>query len=130
MIKSLSVKIPSQEELIEKNFYFLCSKPNPIINDNSLWGSAIYEIWNNRKIYNELYSSIKQYVKKVDCAIYYKDFSYKTTRQLDLTKNIILEGVKFCGQNDKDGLLNPLKDMLYILKKYIEAKELAKKENL
>ncbi len=127
MIHSLSVKIPLQEDLVEKNFYFIHSKPNPIFNDNSLWGSAIYEIWNNKKVYNDLYSSIKQYVIEVDCALYYKDFSDKTTRQLDLTKNILIEGVKFCGE-DKNGLLYPLKDMLDILKRYLDAKEVAKKE--
>jgi|Laugresu1bdmlbsd_1035121.scaffolds.fasta_scaffold04724_7 hypothetical protein len=128
MIHSLSVKIPSQEELVEKNFHFLYSKPNPIINDNSLWGSVIYEIWSNNQVYNNLYSSIKHYVKKVDSALYNNDFSHKTTRQLELTKNIIIEGIKFCGEDNKNGLLNPLKDMLVILKKYIVAKELAKKE--
>lgn len=129
MISSLSVKIPSSEDLVEKNFYFLQSKENPIVEDNSLWGSAIYEVWHSRDVYDDLYSSIKQYVAEVDCALHYKDFSAKTTKELDMTKNILLEGVQFCGQ-EKNGLLEPLRNMLDILKRYLEAKEITKKEKL
>lgn len=129
MISSLSVKIPSSEDLVVKNFYFFQSKENPIAEDNSLWGSAIYEVWHSRDVYNDLYSSIKQYVAEVDCALQYKDFSAKTAKELDMTKNILLEGVQFCGE-EKKGLTKPLWDMLDILKRYIEAKEIAKKEKI
>ncbi len=120
---ALSVKIPSKEDLVEKNFYCLHSKKSPIVQDNSLWGSAIYEVWGT----SEVYSSIKQFVEKVDCALYHRDFSEKTTKQLDLTKKLLLEGVRFCGE-EKNSLLKPLMDMLDILKRYIQAKEMAKKE--
>lgn len=129
MISSLSVKIPSSEDLVEKNFYFLQSKENPIVDDNSLWGSAIYEVWHSSHVYYDLYSSIKQYVTEVDCALHYKDFSAKTTKNLEMTKKILLEGVQFCGQ-EKNGLIEPLRDMLDILKRYLDAKEIAKKENI
>ena len=102
---------------------------SPVVDDNSLWGSAIYEVWNSKKVYNDLYYSIKKYVTDVDFALRYKDFSEKTTKQLDLTKNIILEGIQFCG-GETNGLLHPLQDMLEIVKRYLEAKEILKKEKL
>lgn len=126
MAIELSIKIPSNDDLVGKNFYFLYSNQQDTA-DDSLWASAIYEVWNSLDVYEDLCESIKQYVVEVDCALQYKDFSEKTTKELDLTKDILLEGVQFCGHH-KNGLLKPLQDMFDILERYVAAKKEAKEK--
>jgi len=124
MIPMISVKIPSHEDLVEYSFVY-SSKTSPIAEDKSLWGSAVYEIWDSQRIYNDLYFSIKQYVTEIDCALFYSDFSEKTRKEFELTKKIIIEGVHLCRQ-EKNDLFEPLHQMLTILKKYIDAIDMAK----
>ncbi len=51
---SLSIIIPSNESLIQKDYIPLYGKGTPIQEDKSLWITTIYDMWDTNKICNDI----------------------------------------------------------------------------
>jgi hypothetical protein len=127
------IKIPSNDDMINKFYYASPTyKSHPIHDDNSLWGSVIYEFWDGHSIYEDLKSSITQYIAEIDCAICCKDFSLQTTKELDSSKALIIEGVRVLKTvNEPEicvtDLIKPLQTMIDMTTRYMKVRDVAKR---
>lgn len=93
---NLSIIIPSQENLIQKDFYTIYGG-GKVYADRQIfqtWQTAIYEVWNGDQIYEDLLDRIKQLTAEIGCAENCGDFSQYTQNELEAEKSRIVEGVK------------------------------------
>jgi len=120
----LSIMIPMDEDLVKNNSYYKI-RSNPILKDNFIWRTAIYEVWekiDQYKIVSDLNMKINELEKEIELALYICNFSKKKFVRLCMKKNIIIEGVRYCNEINKNNLSNKLKKILYLMKKFIELK--------
>lgn len=119
----ISITIPRDEDLVKSNSYYKIKCLDPILKDNFIWRTAIYEVWEKmeqNKIFSDLNIKINELEKEIELALYLSDFSKKTFSKLCMKKNIITEGVHYCDEMNKKNLYNKLKNILYLMKKFIK----------
>jgi hypothetical protein len=118
----LSITIPRDEDLVKKNSYYKIRCLGPIVKDNFVWRTAVYEVWERMektKIFSDLNMKINELEKELELSLYLCDFSKKTFSKLCMKKNIITEGLNYCDEINKKSLFNKLKKILYLMKKFI-----------
>lgn len=83
-----------------------------------IWDTAIYEVWDNERIFQNLYQRIRELVNDIDSANYYEDFSEITKDALEAEKFRVIEGANIlCRMNYKN------EEMLYHLQLLFDAVE-------
>jgi len=103
----------------------------PLETNKSIWSSALYEVWQEKEMVDNIYEDILLKIKNLELdagfCIQYDLFSKKAADTLDSERLSILEGVKILGDKDyfknknaNDGLVSSLQFLMFVLNKYIE----------
>jgi hypothetical protein len=128
---NLSVIIPTKEFLVKREFehnneyyYNVYGKGGNAIEDLekvSLWGTVIYELWEEEEIYEDLLYRIKVLTADITCALYDEDFSKNTQDKLQAEKKRVSEGIKILSRSRPLGqLYQELKKCLEKCKDYVK----------
>lgn len=103
----------------------------PLESNNSTWSSALYEVWQESEMVDNIYDDILLKIKNLELdigfCIQYEIFSKKAADTLDSERLSIIEGVKILGnknyfknKNVNDELVSRLQFLMIVLEKYID----------
>ena len=128
----LSIIVPTKDLLVKKNYYGIQGGGEVFKYGNvSLWGSAIYELWDGDDIYEDLSYRIKVLISDIDCAEYHEDFSMKTQDELQAEKERVVEGIQILTKMKYPltGLYKDMKLCIYAGNSYVEKRNSYNKKN-
>lgn len=121
----IPIIIPTEENLYEK-YYFSINGGGKVFADGnkSLWGTAIYELWDGDEIYSDVFERLKDLTVELECSEYHEDFSKKTQDELEAEKMRVIEGVKFLQKlgHPTGGLYHDLELCLDAAERYVNKK--------
>jgi|Laugresu1bdmlbsd_1035121.scaffolds.fasta_scaffold04140_5 hypothetical protein len=97
MISMISITIPTADIMVNKPNMNIYGGGFPLKSIDSLWSSAIYEVWKSKNmeeyIYNDLMNKIDMLCENIDFCIEYRLFEEKVSNTLDSERLSIVEGV-------------------------------------
>jgi hypothetical protein len=93
----ISITIPTSDIMINKPNVNIYGGGFPLKRIESLWSSAIYEVWKSKNmeeyIYNDLINKIDMLFENIDFCIEYRLFEEKVANTLESERLCIVEGV-------------------------------------
>ena len=123
MAFDLSIIIPTEDILVEKDFYSISGGGKAFEIDVSMWYTAIYEVWHVDDVYQDLLYRIKETTYDIKYANHHEDFSKKKQDELQAGKDRVVEGVLILsrmGYVNSLGLLHDLEILLDVAEGYVQ----------
>jgi len=123
MAFDLSIIIPTEDILVQKDFYSIAGGGKAFEIDVSMWHTAIYEVWHVDDVYQDLLYKIKETTYDIKYAKNHEDFSKKKQDQLQADKDRVVEGVLILsrmGYQNSLGLLHDLEILLDAAEGYVQ----------
>jgi hypothetical protein len=125
MAFDLSIIIPTEDILVQKDFYSIAGGGKAFEIDISMWHTAIYEVWHVDDVYQDLLYKIKETTYDIKYAKNHEDFSKKKQDQLQADKDRVVEVFLILSLRYKDplglmGLLSDLQELLEAAEGYVQ----------
>ena len=123
MAFDLSIIIPTEDILVQKDFYSIAGGGKAFEIDVSMWHTAIYEVWHVDDVYQDLLYKIKETTYDIKYAKNHEDFSKKKQDELQADKDRVVEGVLILsrmGFQNSLGLLSDLQELLGAAEGYVQ----------
>ena len=123
MAFDLSIIIPTDDILVQKDFYSIAGGGKAFEIDVSMWHTAVYEVWHVDDVYQDLLYKIKETTYDIKYAKNHEDFSKKKQDELQADKDRVVEGVLILsrmGFQNSLGLLSDLQELLGAAEGYVQ----------
>jgi len=114
-LSSLSIIIPTIDNLLDKDCASISGNGPPLSADNSLWSLAVYEVWDSVYVYRDLKAMIEYLWEEIDCASFYMDFRKETRQKFEHQRLKVTEGVAMLYMSGEENKAYNLLPMLNIL---------------
>jgi hypothetical protein len=123
MAFDLSIIIPTDDILVQKDFYSIAGGGKAFEIDVSMWHTAVYEVWHVDDVYQDLLYKIKETTYDIKYAKNHEDFSKKKQDELQADKDRVVEGVLILsrmGFQNSLGLLSDLQALRDAAEGYVQ----------